>query len=493
MATKKLLEQFYARQKKLTLANSLRNVAANDQNNRMPPRAADTRSAHLSHISWHISDLSNEQEYLDIVDTLYSDVDSLDGKDKRSVQLATWGLNFQRKYTAEFSKKREQIKSTALLHRHQAKAANDRSILAPHLAESISYATQYAKKYDTNINSFDVMLDGWHPGMNRARYDTIFAHLLEVSQDIISKEKNKEQKNMDLFVIGYDLDQLRHLLEELLRAIWFDFQQWNLGLIKRPYSENCGPYDERIHIWSDKPLIESILACMHECGHGLTDMFINSDYHWTNIHRTTPMGMHEAMARTLENFVGRSRGFCVYLSTLLRKYFPQINTRDPDELYLYLNDIQPSLTRVTADEVTYNIHIYIRYLIEGEVFSWDLHVDDVSARRSALYTRHLGIAPTDDREGALQDQHRGLGLFGYFPTYTLGNIIAGQLWQQFIVDQPDRETKVEKGDFSDYFLRYHDHIRQHGNLQSTNQTLIDITWSDIDPTWFAKYLTDKYT
>ncbi|MBP7848063.1 hypothetical protein KA013_02470 [Patescibacteria group bacterium] len=136
-------------------------------------------------------------------------------------------------------------------------------------------------------------------------------------------------------------------------------------------------------------MLETILAGLHECGHGLTDMYINPDYHRTNLHRSVPMGVHESQARGLENMIGRSKPFCIYLATLLNKYFPSIRTRNADELYAYLNHIQPTLNRVTADEVSYNLHIIIRFQIEKEIFSGMLTVEDLPKRWNELYAQHL--------------------------------------------------------------------------------------------------------
>lgn len=214
---------------------------------------------------------------------------------------------------------------------------------------------------------------------------------------------------------------------------------------------------------------------MHECGHGLTDMHINPEYHRTNIHRSVSMGIHESQARGLENMIGRSKPFCVYLTRLLEKYFPKLRKRTPDALYEYLNYHEETTNRVAADEVTYNLHIIIRFEIEKGLFDGTIAMQDVPQEWNNRYKDYLGVDVTSDKEGCLEDQHRSLGLFGYFPTYSLGNIIAGQLWATFTRVHPHRADEIAKGDFSSYFTRYKSNIRRHGNMYPTAEVLQRVT------------------
>ncbi len=485
------LEQYYQRQKKIQLNSTIWNVLANDQNNRMPPQAQKTRSDQLNHINSAMKSLSSDREYTNLVQFLYSQLSFLSPKDARSVQLAQRGINFSQKYTHDFNQRFAKAKSDSLEARKIAKKNNDRLYFVPYLKKSIELAKEYAKIYDSFADPYDIWLDGWHTWMKTEAYEEIFKPILETSKQILSKTK-KTPFHHHLTIDEYDINKLYDLIIELIQDIWYDLTQGTFNIIKRPYSENCWPWDERIHIGKDKPLLESILAALHECGHWLMDMHINPEYHWTNLHRTSPMGIHESQSRTLENFIGRSKPFCVYLDTLLDKHFPEYWPWDPDEIYEYLNHVSPEVVRTNADELTYNIHIYIRFTLEQEIFDWSTPLENVPNRRNELYQEHLWIIPESDVNWCLQDQHWALWLFGYFPAYTIGNMVAAQLRESYRFSHPHRGEAIIEGDFSEYFSWYQNAIRRHGNMYHPNSLIKNITWSEINPDALVQYLNEKY-
>ena len=445
----------------------------------------------MKHISQHIKQKSQNREYTSLVQYLYSQLHLLEPKDARSVQLAQWWINFSQKFTQEFTDSFGQAKSKSLEARKLAKENNDRAYFVPYLQTSLDLAKQYARIYDPYMDPYNVWLDGGHTWMNKEQYQKMFEPIIDASKHILNNTDISPQ-NMDLHITEYDQSALYALILELIQNIWYDLTQWTFNIIKRPYSENCGPGDERIHIWADKPLLESILAALHECGHGLTDMFINPSYHWTNLHRTTPMWIHESQSRTLENFVWRSKPFCVYLETLLEKYFPDHAPRDAQQIYAYLNHISPEIIRTNADEVTYNIHIYIRFLIEQELFDGSLPLMWVPDRRNELYYTHLSVMPDNNKEWCLQDQHRALWLFGYFPAYTIWNMVAAQMREVFRMQNQNWWNALMEGDFSQYFARYQHAVWWHGNMYHPTSLVQNITWNVIGPDALVKYLNEKY-
>lgn len=485
-----LLEQYYARQKKIQVASSIWNVVANDQNNRMPPAAYKTRADQLSHLNGYIQSLRADPEYVALVNTLFKQKDTLSEKDVRCL-LLSGVIAYKNPHSREFLESFEQAKSTSLAHWHKAKKQEDRSVLSPHLAKSFEIAKEYSRLYNDQMDPLSVWCDYSEYMTSTKVYDELFVPLTEVCTTIMSKITD-QPKDMSLCIHDYDAQDLLDLLHELLWAIWYDFNQWVLSMIQWPYSENCWPYDERIHVGTWKPLLECILAWLHECGHGLTDMHIDPEYHRTNIHRSVSMGVHESQARGLENMIGRSKPFCIYLTTLLKKYFPTLRKRDATEIYEYLNHVNPGVQRVTADELSYNLHIIIRFELEKEIFSWLLSVENLPARRNELYKTYLGVVPANDQEGCLQDQHWSLGLFWYFPTYALGNIIAGQLRATFTTQHPERSAQVAEGDFSAYFNWHKEHIRKHGNRYTRDEMLLQVTWKSLQIDDFKDYLTQKY-
>ncbi len=485
------LEQFYTHLKNIQIASTIWNILANDQNNRMPHEAQPTRTDQLSFMNTHIKSLSHDWNYQQLVQWLYFSRKTLSGKDLRCVELAQRWLNFSTKYPDEFTIRFSKAKSETLEMRHLAKAKNDRSLFAPALEVSLWLAKEYASIFNITMKPFDVWLDGSHPWMNTEKIQALFEPLLRTSKHILSISSTLPQ-NEKLHITEFSRNSLYELLHDLLWRIWFDFKQGRLDVIGRPYSENCGPGDERIHISNTKPLLESILAWLHECGHGLTDMFINPDYHRTNIHRSLPIWIHESQARTLENFIGRSKPFCVFLTDLLNQYFWDIMKWNAEEVYQYMNHVSPEMIRTNADELTYNIHIYIRFLLEKELFEGTTTVHELPNRWNKLYKEHLWCDVSNDTLWVLQDQHRALWLFGYFPAYTIGNCVAAQLWEEYRKAHPHRGEHFMEGDFSHYLSRYQNAIRRHGNMYHPDTLIKNATWKDLSADALEKYLDEKY-
>lgn len=240
-----LLSRYYAYQKKIQLAATIRNVVANDQNNRMPFAAHMTRADQLSYINGHIYELSNDPEYVALVRELLTHADTLSPKDRRSLSLA--GVAEDTKHSKAFREEFDTLKSHSLATRHKAKEANDRSLLSPALEKTFEKAKDYARLYNPDMQAFSVWCDYSEFTMRAETYEALFYPLRNVSREILASTK-KKPKNKEYFVLDYDEQQLLALLHELLGTIGFDFKQGVLSSIKRPYSENCGPYDERIHI-----------------------------------------------------------------------------------------------------------------------------------------------------------------------------------------------------------------------------------------------------
>jgi carboxypeptidase Taq len=182
---------------------------------------------------------------------------------------------------------------------------------------------------------------------------------------------------------------------------------------------------------------------IHELGHGLYEQWNDEKLHYSNLHYGASTGMHESQSRSLENFIGRSREFCAYLYGLFEKYFGK-QSRTVDQLYRTLNNVRPSNIRIESDEVSYNLHILLRYQIEKEIFSDTLSVSDIPVRWNALMQLYFGITPPDDAQGCLQDVHWSCGYFGYFPTYMLGNLYGAQLFDVCKTEHPNLIQDIEK-------------------------------------------------
>jgi carboxypeptidase Taq len=231
---------------------------------------------------------------------------------------------------------------------------------------------------------------------------------------------------------------------------------------------------------------------IHELGHGLYEQRNDTKFHYTNLHYGASTWMHESQSRTLENMIGKSRGMSIYLDKLSRQFWRQYSANEQDR-YAVCTNVHPSYIRIEADEISYGLHVLLRYELEKQLIEWTLAVHDLPAARNEKMHKYLGITPPTDTVWCLQDVHRSCGLFGYFPTYLLGNLYAGQLRQVFSTQHRTWETEVAQGNFSSYFNRYKENVRTHGRSLSPQELLKKITGKPLDASYFLEYLNHKFS
>lgn len=242
---------------------------------------------------------------------------------------------------------------------------------------------------------------------------------------------------------------------------------------------------------ADNPL-DSLSSAMHECGHALYEQGLPPEFPGTALSKAAGMAAHESQSRLWENQVGRSRAFWQRWEAPYRKTFPQLESVDSETLYRTINRVAITPIRVDADEVTYNLHILLRYRMERDLFSGAIAVQDVPDAWNAHSERILGHLPKSDKEGCLQDVHWSEGLFGYFPSYTLGNLLAAQLWERILVDLPEIESQFADGDYKPLLEWLQTHVHALGKRKDTRSLCLHVTGKELSHRPLIQYLEGRY-
>jgi carboxypeptidase Taq len=299
--------------------------------------------------------------------------------------------------------------------------------------------------------AYDALLDEYEPGARSQNvallFDALRRELVPLVTAILGSSRRPDAS---LLQGQYPLDLQRTFGEAVATAIGFNFQAGRLDTATHPFSVGIGPGDCRLTTrYDEHDFSEATFTILHETGHGLYEQGLDPTHQGTPMGDAVSLGVHEAQARLWENSVGRSRAFWQHFFPLAQRTFPDpLSGVATDDFYFAMNRVEPTLIRVSADEVTYNLHILVRFELEQALISGDLIVADLPAAWDEAYHRYLGLSPANDGEGCLQDGHWASGLVGYFPTYTLGNVFAAQLFEAARAALGDLDDSFARGDFA---------------------------------------------
>lgn len=349
----------------------------------------------------------------------------------------------------------------------------------------------YRKKDGKKL--YDVMLDTYEKGFNMELLDRFFARLKKEIVPLL-KEIMDHGKTIDnSFLKGdYPEEDQRKLAEFLAEYVGFEFNKGVLSVSAHPFTTNLHNHDVRITTNYSDRVDSSIFSVIHEAGHGIYELGIGDELTQTLVGQGASMGMHESQSRFFENIIGRSPAFWEPLYEKLQKLFPrELESVTRQQFVEAVNKVEPGLIRTESDELTYSLHIMIRYELEKKIVEEDLDLHELPKLWADKYEEYLGIRPENATEGVLQDIHWSQGSFGYFPSYALGNAFGAQIYEQ-MKKEMDVEGLLKEGKLSVIREYLRKHVHQYGKLKSSRQILKDITGEDFTPDYYIQYLKDKY-
>jgi len=419
--------------------------------------------------------------------------DGLDDAQKAALREWLRDLLRSKKLPDTFVAECAKVTSEATHAWAEARSKNDFSIFAPHLKKVVTLCQKKSNLLGPADHPYDNLIDEFEPGMTVAVLDPLFAALKP--KLIALKEQLKERNVPDRSFLhaNFDKDKIFSLCQELLKTMRNDGNHSKLDKSNHPYCIGT-PHDLRMTTHTDTSnLFANVSATMHEGGHGLYALGLDPENFGTPLGQATSLALHESQSRFYECYIGQSLPFCRYFTPVLKKTFPdQFSSTDPDKLFHAINVVEPSLIRIYADEVTYILHVILRYEIEKDLLTQEIGADDIPALWNAKMEEMLGIVPPSDDQGCLQDIHWSLGCIGYFPTYALGTLLAAHWHELARKALPDLDTQIEQGNFKPIREYLRENIHIHGRRYLTQELLQKLSGEELSPEPFLRYLDHKY-
>lgn len=377
-----------------------------------------------------------------------------------------------------------------------ARRADDYAQFKPALDEMISLQREIgATIAEAEQSPYEALLNEYEPGAKVDELVTVFANLRRDLVQLIEQiQSSPKQVDDRLLNIEYPKDKQKVLSQKLAESIGFDFDRGRLDETSHPFCTTLGPSDCRILTrYETKWLPTSIFGTLHEAGHGLYEQGLRSDWYGMPPGSYASLGIHESQSRLWENLVGRSHAFWQHFAPLMRETFPsELGDVSVDQLHAIFNRVEPSLIRVEADEATYNLHIIVRFELEQALISGDLSTDDLPSAWDDRYGDVIGIRPPSAADGVLQDVHWSAGLFGYFPTYTLGNLVSAQLFAAADAALGGIDAQVAAGDFKPLLGWLRTNIHEAGRNYSPDELIKKATGRELSATPLMESLRSRY-
>lgn len=376
---------------------------------------------------------------------------------------------------------------------HDAKEKSDWEMFAPYLEKLVAFRRRFASLKDPAKPAYDVLLDQFEKGASMESLDPFFRTLREELSPVILEVAARE-KPVPAFMKGpWAVSGQRLFSRKIMALEGIDPLNCTLGETEHPFTDSTNKWDVRIttHYYENDPF-SSMYSVIHEGGHALYELDVRDDLQFTNLAGGVSMGVHESQSRFYENIIGRSRAFCTPLLKIMKEVFPeQMKGVTEEELYSAINLSKPSLIRTEADELTYSLHVMIRYELEKAMIAGDLKVADIPGEWNRLYKEVLGVDVPDNKRGCLQDSHWSFGGIGYFPSYALSSAYGVQMLHEMEKTVDVRGT-VAKGDLSPVTAWLTEKIHQYGSLKKPADLLPAAMGGPLDAKVYTDYLKKKF-
>jgi len=386
------------------------------------------------------------------------------------------------------------LKNDSQANWEKAKNTSDFSVFQPYFEKIVAFQKKFAKYYNDAVPAYDALLNEYEEGMTMEVLDAFFAELRNTIVPLVDKIRKQKQPDYPFVHRAYPADLQRKFSEFLMETLKIDRNYCGIAESEHPFTMNFNNKDVRIttHYYENN-FLSSMFSVIHEGGHAIYELNGDDRYNHTFLYGGSSMGIHESQSRFYENLIGRSKAFISYVFPKLQELFPeQLSDVDADLFYRAVNNVQPSLIRIEADELTYCLHIMVRYELEKQLISGTLEVKDVPTAWNRLYQEYLGVDVPNDSMGCLQDIHWSFGDLGYFPSYALGSAYGAQMLAVMQQELGDVYADVEKGDLSRITGWLREHIHQYACFKKPGQ-LFEDACGKFNAKHYTAYLTRKYT
>ncbi len=439
--------------------------------------------------------LQTDEKFVQCVENLFRLKDKLDDVSAHEIIELRKNIENTRKIPMEEFTAFRELTSKAYPVYVQAKNSDDFSLFAPYLEKIIAYCKKLTEWLATDeLKGYDVLLDMYEPRYTKSTYDKFFDVLKRKLVPFVKKVTSKQTPLPDFALKIYPEEGQKKFCEYLRGVMCFDKSRGVMKESEHPFTSGFGTDDVRItvHYYPDN-FVSSIFSVIHETGHALYEQQCDVSLNGTFCSGGASLGMHESQSRFYENIIGRSKAFWNVHFPKLAEIFPeQLKGVTVGEFVSYVNRAEMTFIRTEADELTYPLHVMLRYDMEKAFIEGDLEVKDFPSYWNKLFTEYFGITPPDDRRGVLQDVHWAYGDIGYFPTYALGSAISAQLYHAMKKDF-DVEKSLESGDCARINAWLKEHVHKYGSGKYPDEILRLATGEDFNPDYYVDYLMEKYS
>ena len=471
-----------------------------DERTMMPPAGGEARAEQLATLAAVRHRMFASDEVGRMIDTARPEVEGLDPEAEPAALIRVVGRDWEKARRVPAELRAELARAAALGESvwREARQLSDFELLRPQLEHNVELARRFAAHYEgfeDFSHPYDPLLDEYEPGMPTEEMRAVLENLRDGLAPLIAAATDRIDAVDDSCLHGeFPEAAQRALVRELVSEMPLEPRSWRLDSTAHPFASAIAPRDIRMTTRYDEHFLSSALfGALHEAGHGLYSAGVDPELARSPLGRPRSLGLHESQSRLWENWVGRGRPYVGRLVGRLRSAFPgRFDNVDSRQLYRAVNRVRPSLIRVEADELTYNLHILVRFELELAIFEGRISVAELPEAWRELTRRYVGVEVPDDAHGVLQDVHWATGSFGYFPTYSLGNVIAGQLWEAAMRDIGDLEERIAVGELAPLGEWLRQNVHRHGRKLEARTIVERATGSPPDVGPYLRHLGDKF-
>ncbi|MEM4259018.1 MAG: carboxypeptidase M32 [Candidatus Thermoplasmatota archaeon] len=495
---KESLEYVYKEQKELSIYSGIGALLGWDQMTYMPSDGSSDRAEQTALISRLAHEKTTADALYDHVRKLNETITfaQLKEHDKLVVTRLKKDLEKTRKIPSAFIEKISKTTTLAYQAWEEARAKKNFYHFAPHLEKIIELEKEYCTYINLPGHPYNSLLDDYEEGMTvdilKKEFTYLRKNLIEILDKIKTSTLFQKQKP---FQKTLSIENQKKLCNYFIKKMNLSKTKFRLDVSTHPFTTSIGNNDVRITTnFERKNPLFSFYSTIHEVGHALYELNLpQNEYKDTVISDSPSLGLHESQSRFWENMIARNKHFWVFFYPVFQKIVPKkFTTIALDQWYRIINQVQPSLIRVEADELTYCLHIILRFELELMLITDEIKVAEVPDIWDQKIQNYLGVRPHNDVEGALQDMHWSGGSFGYFPTYAIGSIYAAQLFQTLLKHHPDTLQNIEQGDFASIITWLQNNIHQYGRLMTADDIIKTCCGEGLNSQRYISYLKDKY-
>jgi carboxypeptidase Taq len=459
-----------------------------------PKQGVEQRSEVIGVLSSEVFKMSTSDEMASYIAELSNR--ELDEITKKTVDECKKEYDRNKKIPAEEYKEYVILQSKAESVWEEAKATSNFKLFQPYLEKLVDTNKRFIEYWGYEGNKYNTLLEMYEPGVTVEVLDQVFGELREKIVPLVKKISESNHKPVTDFLFNnFSKEKQKEFSLQILKQMGYNFQAGRLDETVHPFAMGLNPGDVRVTTnYNEQDFRVAVFGTIHEGGHALYEQNISGKLVGTPLCSGTSMGIHESQSLFYENFVGRHHSFWKHNYGLLKTYADgQFDSVDIEDFYRAINESKPSFIRIEADELTYPLHVIIRYEIEKGLFNDEIEVKDLPAIWNEKYQEYLGIRPNDDANGVLQDVHWSGGSFGYFPSYALGYMYAAQLKNAMLKDIPHFNQLLEDGNLLPIKEWLTENVHQYGKLKKPLEILKDVTGEGLNASYLVDYLYEKFT